>query len=398
MSASLKKKLREHYIRARLRADKLLGRRTVIFDIEELSFIPHFLPLYTQLRKKSNSISYYIATHYPGNEALDVFGISKLKQFPVKLSRKLNKADLFISAHIYGVGSGSSYKIHINHNQPVKYQSYRKEDFVNFNAHFLTSPLHRQQTEDTIKAYGLHDRKIDLFDIGYSKSDDLLNGKFERDEVLKGLGLPAENKTVLYAPSWDEGLSLRTSGRQIIAELLKLENVNVIVKLHPISYCSPDGPNYMFYTGGVDWKKELSEFESNSNFRHIPVSSIDPLLSASDIMVTDVSSVALEFIMLDKPVVYIDCPDFYEKTLSKVYSEFGETTAEFVKNDPKANAGRHTGVVVEKVSDLRDAVLKCLSDPGENSAKRKQFSKQLAYNHGKAGEVAADTVMKILRI
>lgn len=130
------------------------------------------------------------------------------------MSRELGDADLFISAHIYGVGSKDSYRIHINHNQPVKYQSYQKSEFVNFDAHFLTSPLHREQTELTIRNYGLQDRRIDLYDIGYSKSDDLLNGKYNREEVLKELGLSPSRKTVIYSPSWDEGLSLRTKGKR----------------------------------------------------------------------------------------------------------------------------------------------------------------------------------------
>ncbi len=390
--------MRESFVAVRMAADKLTGKKVIILDIEELSFIPHFLPVYNALKNRTNRISYYIATHYAGDKALDAFGISKSKQFPVKMSRNLKDADIFLSAHIYGVGNPASYRIHINHNQPVKYQSYQKRDFVNFDAHFLTSPLHREQTEDTIRNYDLGKIKIDLFDIGYSKSDALLNGEYSRDKVLNELGLSLQNKTVLYAPSWDSGLSLRTNGKEIISRLLEMEGVNVIVKLHPISYCSPDGPNYQFYTGGIDWVKEFSEFESNRNFKHVPVSNIDPILAASDVMITDVSSVALEFIMLDKPVVYIDCPEFFEKTLKEVYSGFGETTSEFVKNDPKANAGRHTGIVVQEISELSSAVRRCLDDPDELSYKRKELMKRLAYNPGQAGEKAAETILKILNV
>jgi hypothetical protein len=382
----------------KMRKDKLFGKKVVILDIEELSFIPHFLPLYRALQKRTNKISYYIATHYTGDKSFDEFGINESKQFPVAMSRTLTNADAFISAHIYGVGSPESYRIHINHNQPVKYQSYQKRDFINFNAHFLTSPLHREQTEDTIKNYGLEDMNIELFDVGYSKSDALINGEYDRNKVLNELGLSPLKKTVLYAPSWDEGLSLRTFGKKIIAALLENEETNVIVKLHPISYCAPDGPNYLFYTGGINWINELSEFESKENFRHVPMMNIDPMLSAADVMVTDVSSVALEFIILDKPVIYIDCPEFFEKTLSKVYGGFGETTAELVKNDPKANAGRHTGIVVEEIDELSSAVKRCLEKPEEFSQKRKELAKKLSYNPGSAGEVAADTIMKILKI
>jgi len=396
--SSKKKKLKQSIISMKMLKDKLFGKKVVILDIEELSFIPHFLPVYRALKSRTDMISYYIATHYTGDKSFDEFGISESKQFPVSMSRSLGNADVFVSAHIYGVGSPASYKIHINHNQPVKYQSYQKRDFVNFDAHFLTSPLHREQTEDTIRNYGLEDMKIELFDVGYSKSDALINGEYDRDKVLNDLGLSPLKKTVLYAPSWDEGLSLRTFGKKIISTLLENEETNVIVKLHPISYCAPDGPNYLFYTGGIDWINELSEFESKKNFRHVPLMNIDPMLSAADVMVTDVSSVALEFIILDKPVIYIDCPEFFEKTLSKVYTGFGETTAELVKNDPKANAGRHTGIVVEEINELSSVVKRCLSKPEEFSHKRKELAKKLSYNPGHAGEFAADTIMKILNI
>lgn len=376
--------------------DKLRGKKIIILDIEEISFIPYILPIVNSLKEKTNNISYYIATHYKGNEALKPFGVPLNKQFKVNLSRDLNSADIFLSPHIYGVGNKDSLKIHINHNQPVKYESYQKNDFVNFDMHFLTSPLHRDQTENTIKKYELESKNIKLLEIGYSKSDALLSGKYKREEVLKDLKLDPKLKTVLYAPSWDEGLSLRSFGEGVIENILKTENINLIVKLHPISYCPENGPSYLFYTGGINWIEKFKKFESNKNFRHIPVNDIDPILSASDLMVTDLSSVALEFIMLDKPVIYIDCPEFFEKTLKKTYSNFGDTTAEFVRNDPKANAGRHVGLVVNEISELQNAIERSLKCPDEYSPKRKKFAEQLSYNPGNAANAAADAIMKLL--
>jgi len=170
------------------------------------------------------------------------------------------------------------------------------------------------------------------------------------------------------------------------------------VKLHPISYCPEDGPNYLFYTGGVNWIQRLSKFDSFLNFRHIPTNNIDPILSASDLMVTDVSSVALEFIMLDKPLIYIDCPEFFEKTLKKTYSNFGDATADFVRNDPKATAGRHVGKVIYEVDKLPDTIRRCLENPNELSQKRKNFAIQLSYNPGNAADTAAKQIMRMLAL
>ena len=383
-------------LKLRMSADILKGKKIIILDIEETSFVPYILPIYNELNKKTNKISYYIATHYIGNEQLEEFNVPLKNQFNVNMSRELSSADIFLSPHIYGVGNIKSKRIHINHNQPVKYESYQKNDFVNFDIHFLTSPLHREQTENTIKKYELEDRDIRLYDIGYSKSDLLLQGKYKRKGVLNQLKLDPQLKTVLYAPSWDEGLSLRTFGEEVIENILKIKNINLIVKLHPISYCPKDGPNYLFYTGGIDWVKSFSKFDSYSNFRHVPSNNIDPLLSAADVMVTDLSSVALEFIMLDKPVIYIDCPEFFEKTLKNTYSNFGDTTAEYVKNDPKANAGRHVGSVVSGPDKLPEAIMSSLKNPGELSEKRKEFAERLSYNPGNASVTAAEKILNIL--
>ncbi len=377
--------------------DKIKKKNIIILDIEEMTFIPFILPIYKVLKTKTNSISYYIATHYAGNKMLDPFNIPLNRQFNVNLSREFSKCDIFLSPHIYGVGNKNSIRVHINHNQPVKYESYRKEDFINFDIHFLTSPLHKEQTDNSINKYQLNNRNIKLYEIGYSKSDALLQGKYDRIKVLRKLNLDTALKTVLYAPSWDEGLSLRSYGEKIIESILQVKNINVIVKLHPISYCPKDGPNYLFYTGGIDWNEKLSKFDINKNFRHVPSNDIDPILSASDVMVTDVSSVALEFIMLNKPVIYIDCPEFFEKTLTKTYINFGNTTAEFVRNDPKANAGRHVGTVVYDIDKLPIAIQENLQNPDQLSEKRNEFRKMLSYNPGNAAEIAAQCIIDILQ-
>lgn len=376
--------------------DKLKGKKIIILDIEELTFIPYILPVVNSLKQKSNKISYYIASHYKGNEEFKKFSVPANKQFSVNISKELDEADIFLSPHIYGTGNKGTIKIHINHNQPVKYESYQKTDFEKYDVHFLTSPLHREQTENTIKKYNLEKKNIRLYDTGYPKSDDLLNGKYNRDDVLEELGLNKYLKTILYAPSWDEGLSLRAFGEEVVSKLLEIKNINLIVKLHPISYCPEDGPNYEFYTGGINWIERFKKFETHKNFRHISSGSIDPYLSASDVMVTDLSSVALEFIMLDKPVIYIDCPEFFDKTLKKTYSNFGNTTAEYVRNDPKANAGRHVGLVINHLSELPESVERSLKSPDEFSSKRKKLAGQLIYNPGKGAEMAADTIIKIL--
>lgn len=378
-------------------ADKLRGRKIVIVFVEELGFIQFLLPIVDELKRQARtSISFYLATeHLDQFKPLSVFGVPRQRWFHPRLAPGLLLADVFLSASVYGHGPRTSLRINTSHNQPTKFEAYPKEYVRNYNVHFLTGPLHRQQYEHMFEMHNLDTKRFKLVDVGYPKSDRLLQGHYNRNEVLEGLGLDAARKTVLYAPAWDAGGSLRSFGEAVIEQLLSLEEVNVIVKLHPISYTPSSSSNFEWYAGGVDWVERLRRFESNPRFRHVTSFQVDPLLVASDVLVTDFSSVGLEFIVLDKPVIYLDCPEYFEKTLKlPAYN----SDPDYVRNDPRANAGRHVGIVVDHVSELAKTVERSLANPEEGSEKRRELAGMLLYNPGKGAESAASTILEMVGI
>lgn len=376
--------------------DRWRGKKTLILLIGHLSHIQYILPVVEALKKKEPPIAYYIATDYISfDETLAPLNVPKNRVFYPSVCSWLRMADMFLSASVWGKGPKRAIKINISHNQPVKVECYSKELLLNYDVHFLLGPLHRAQYENMFAKHGIRTNNIQMLNIGYPKSDALLQGVYNRDDVLRGLGLNVEKPTVLYAPTWEAGASLRSFGEEVIGRLLTLKNVNTIVKLHPVSYTPETSPNFSFYTGGVNWVAKLSRFERHPNFKHVSEYSVDPLLIASDVMVTDISSVALEFIMLDRPVIYLDCPEYFEKTLKSVY---WNNDPEFARSDPRANAGRHVGLVVEDLTKLVDAVQRSLNNPGEFSDKRMALAECLLYNRGKGAEAAADAITELLTL
>jgi len=377
--------------------DKASGRKIIIVFVEELGFIQFLLPVVEELkRRRGASISWYLATdHVTHGDELAVFNVPAQRQFPPRLARALLLADVFLSASVYGKGPPTSLRINISHNQPTKFEAYPKEHLVNYDVHFLTGPLHREQYEHMFELHGMDLSRVKLINVGYPKSDALLQGRHDRRHVLEQLGLDPARKTVLYAPAWDAGGSLRSFGEEVIEQLLSLTDVNVVVKLHPISYTDSSSPNFEWYAGGVDWVERFRRFESNPRFRHVTSFQVDPLLVASDLLVTDFSSVALEFMVLDKPVIYLDCPEYFEKTLKHpAYN----SDPDYVRNDPKANAGRHAGVVVEHVRDLAAAARRYLAEPELDSDKRRKLASTLLYNPGRGAEAAATSILHLLGI
>ena len=376
-------------------ADKLKGRRVMIVFVEELGFIQFLLPIVEELtRKAGGSIALYLATEHSDHpDALAPFAVPPERTFHPRLAPALLLTDVFLSASVYGKGPRTSVRINTSHNQPTKFEAYPKEFLQNYNVHFLTGPLHREQYEHMFAMHGLDTTQFKLLDVGYPKSDRLVQGGYARGRVLNDLGLNPARKTVLYAPAWDPGGSLRCFGEKVIEQLLGLGDVNVITKLHPISYTPSTSSNFESYAGGIDWVERFKRFESNPRFRHVTYFQVDPLLVASDALVTDFSSVALEFIVLDKPVLYLDCPEYFEKTLKlPAYN----SDPEYVRNNPRANAGRHVGVVVEHVSELATAVARSLANPQQGSEQRRELAKTLLYNPGKGAATAAATILDML--
>ena len=116
-------------------------------------------------------------------------------------------------------------------------------------------------------------------------------------------------------------------------------------------------------------------------------------------MVTDVSSVALEYLVLDRPIIYFDSPIFFTKTIATIYKNYGfENYSGNPRTDPMINAGRHTGLVIERADELPAAINRCLSNPKEFSVKRQGLIQQLLYNPGAAGLVAAETISQLLEL
>src|SRR3972149_10054565 len=84
--------------------------------------------------------------------------------------------------------------------------------------------------------------------------------------------------------------------------------VNFLIKLHDLLYDSERNT--------IDWRKKISNL-MKPNIRLIEAYDISPYLFASDILISDASSVANEYAILDRPIIFADVPELlksYEKT------------------------------------------------------------------------------------
>ena len=212
--------------------------------------------------------------------------------------------------------------------------------------------------------------------IGYPKIDALVNGRSNPRQQAAALGLDPVRPTAIFAPTFSPASALNHAGEDIILALLGC-GCNVIAKLHDRSL-DPD-PRY---TGGVNWRERLDGY-AGPQFLLAASGDSTPFVLASDVMVTDHSSIGFEFCVLDRPLVVYDAPGLIE-------------TARI--NPEKVALLRSAAAVVGDATALADAVREALASPGSRSEQRARAAGEVFYLPGGATARALQLVYELIEL
>jgi CDP-glycerol glycerophosphotransferase (TagB/SpsB family) len=275
---------------------------------------------------KQNSIEYYFFT-----ENKSVYNMLRQHNLPALLHPSLRSIYALICANVVISCSTpwrKKYKYHLSlrakkvqlwHGIPLKKIGLLKTDTKTNNRSF------RGQLSDAIQG---KNHKYDLFvstsdyftDNIFSKAmraNNFIESGYPRNDIffekqsdgLDLLGADAESlrkisefqkkgfKSVLYAPTWDDPM-----GNAINSGFLKLENLSDFAQQHKILFVFKFHPS-------VRCAKEFGLFDNIIYYDS--AKDIQPLLKIIDILVTDYSSVYMDYLQLDRPIILF--PYNYEK-------------------------------------------------------------------------------------
>lgn len=144
-----------------------------------------------------------------------------------------------------------------------------------------------------------NDIRSKLFSPGFPFLDRLEYLPVTKDIYFKKLFLDPNKTTVLFAPHWS-GLSLIREEKDNyfynVISVLNEMNANVVIKLHACSFNKA-------MSGGIDWHSKLEELARNVNVRVDYDIDDLPALKYSDILISDISSRILNFMLLGKPII-----------------------------------------------------------------------------------------------
>jgi len=213
--------------------------------------------------------------------------------------------------------------------------------------------------------------------VGYPKLDCLVSGRADRTAIRRNLGLEPWRPTIMYAPTWSSASSLHVAGEAILDTLLAMQ-CNVIAKLH--DNCFVRGERC---AGDVDWRARLERFASVPGFHLATSADSVPYMAASDILITDHSSIGFEALAVDQPVIVFDAPDL--PRVARI-------------NPEKVALLRSAADVVQTVDELARAVTDVLGNPSRRSAERRRVGSEMFHAPGGATARALEIIYDLLNL
>ena len=214
--------------------------------------------------------------------------------------------------------------------------------------------------------------------VGYPKVDALVNGKYDPHAIRAAIGLDPSRPTALYAPTWSPASSLTIAGEAIVHGLVA-SGLNVIVKLHDrsLEVAAPK------YSGGVDWRARFAAMRYPGRMAFVQSADSSPLLAASDVMISDHSSIGFEFYLLDRPLVVFDAPALIE--VARI-------------NPQKVALLRSAARVVRTAEEVGDAALDELAHRDRRSKARQAIARQMFHEPGTATARAINMIYELLEL
>jgi hypothetical protein len=252
-------------------------------------------------------------------------------------------------------------RIQIFHGISYRNKAVRPEN-MGCDHYFLIGPyMHRR----FIEAGHLREHDPRAVPIGFMKTDRLLDGSLRGERVLQQLGFDGTRPVLLYAPTGARSNSLETMGEAMIERVLDADRFDLVVKPH-------DHPK----NTDVDWFDRLARFES-AHCRIARETDIVPLMLAADLLISDASSAANEFTLLDRPIVFLDTPELIVQAREAANSMLDLDTW-----------GRKAGTVLKQPAQIVDAVDFGLERRSDRTEIRQAMARDFFYNPGGATDAA----------
>lgn len=359
---------------ARLRG----GRTRILFEAASPVSVAIFKPVYARLQHDARLTFCFTSSDASWNAGA-IFAHGGMRGDVITpREARWNKFDLYVNTDFWNMTwlPRRTRRIHLFHGVAGKYGLDAPTRVAPTVATFDRLFFPNQDRRDRYILAGLLSPESPAAALtGYPKVDCLVDGTLDRDEILASLGLDRTRPTLMYAPTWSPYSSLNEMGDAIVKTLAR-QDANVIVKLHDRSFDVATRAS-----GGINWRTHLARLAKEYGIHVATEADASPYLYVADTLVTDHSSVAFEYMLLDRPVIVMECPELATKARI---------------NPHKLDLMRQAADSVRDVSGLDAALRLVMREPWRRSQVRRSVADALFYDPGRAAARAACALYDVI--
>lgn len=365
------------------------GKQVWVFQCDFKGHYPYLKPYYDYAKGVDN-VDIYFAWGYTKNENPGQFlidqGIPADRILdPIDYVRFLDW-DVYISPTEWGnvfPQNESCLRVQIFHTLADKNMEYSLA-LLNFNTICANGPIHHEFLDKYVFSQFPDGKKnCRVINTGFAKIDNLFDSTYNRESLKSQLSITDDKPIILYAPNWESTSALHKYGEDVF-KFLSLADCTIIVKLHYMSLLSAEDHQATLSEdnhpdGGfdwVDWRKIIGKYKREGSFILVEDQTINPYLYLADLMVTDYGGASLEYMAMNKPIIYLDCPEFFDMRGHHIFE----------------NEARNTGYLIDEPSRLPDTIHQALSGDDGFEQKRVQMARKLLYNPGEAAKTCFETL------
>jgi CDP-glycerol glycerophosphotransferase len=258
---------------------------------------------------------------------------------------KVGSADAFISSHglhLFSILRALTNIKFIDVWHGVSYKGFSREGFQHLHPHDQIWVTTKHLRKIYIKRFGFKPHKVKI--TGYARTDQLVNDSLDKKKIVATYSIPKAKKYVLIAPTWkqdDRGRSILPFGLSEREFFTGLEKIAAKNSAHII------------FRSHLNSEEEID----TSNLKHIsfmPYSKyevVEEFLFIADVLVTDWSSIGIDYLVLKKPTIFLDVtPPFkhgFELGPEHRYGDIAYNYSDLIKyletnlNDPKTFFKKH---------------------------------------------------------
>jgi hypothetical protein len=367
----------------RVKLLRILKQKIVIFDVSEIDMLPFQVPIIEEvLALDRKDLSIFISA--PDHLSLECFNF-RYHRVSITILPEVSIKCVYVSSTIHAIGPKLAESIFMSHGYPVKFDAFPSKCLEYFKHFTILGNAYKDFIVENLIKSGIVIESKTFHNLGHVKLDITENlSDLNRSEIL-------------FAPSWDPELSLRTYGEELFQQLANIAEIldtRILVKLHPATTSSPISSNSDFFSGNIDWWKYIKSYFPEK-FIDVSDEGLVDLIKRTRVLITDWSGVSLEYMYFEIPVIFLPIEADVVSKYTKIFG-IQQSNQDILLQDEISSGGRTYGIEVVEISKLESAIeLAWNLDLSENE-KFTEFREKLFYDSLGMAKKTATLVQKLI--